>query len=103
MRNLLYSRKTPAEIKGIMTDVGGNMRNGKKHKNRTNFANVKTDIENQFDNYSDRFIDHDLEHVNQCLAISEDEKTLSGHCMNQVLNIRQDYGTSSKELTETRR
>lgn len=74
MRNLLYSRKTPAEIKGIMTDVGGNMRNGKKHKNRTNFANVKTDIESQFDNYSEKFIGHDLENINQSLAISEDEK-----------------------------
>lgn len=74
MHKLLYSRKNSAQIKGIMTEVGNNMRNGKIHKNRTNFANVRTSIEAQFDNYSEKFLAHDLESINQCLPISGEEK-----------------------------
>ena len=74
MRNLHYSNKTEAEIKTVMTTVGARMRDGKNNKNRTNFAAVRSQIEGQFDNYSNCFRNNDLEHINNTLGLSDEQK-----------------------------
>ena len=73
MRNLRHSNKTASEIKTIMTTVGGNMRDGKNNKNRTNYNTVKSQIESQFDNYTDSFDRNDLEHINQPLRLTKEQ------------------------------